>query len=113
MFSVLLIRLYSIRFILNNVFFLVFLIKFREANQIVFTFVATALKALFSIAKTNARLSGCKLYTGDIYFNFFTHIFSNCIQKSAPTEVSAPKNANPNCRQTKIKQSKGYSLHNH
>ena len=25
--------------------------------------------------------------------------------KSAPTEVSAPKNANPNCRQTNFKQS--------
>ena len=37
-------------------------------------------------------------------FLYPTKLFPPFKTKSAPTEVSAPKNANPNCRQTNFKQ---------
>ena len=52
-------------------------LKFGKTKQIVVTFVATTLKTLFSVAKTNVRLSGCQLYAGNIdYFllNVLAHI---------------------------------------
>jgi hypothetical protein len=50
---------------------------------------------LLSVAKTNVWLSRGKLYTGNIddLFGMFS-IYFLYILKSAPTEVSAPKNAN-------------------
>jgi hypothetical protein len=43
------------------------------------------------------------------FFHKFSLLFLYKI-KSAPTEVSAPKNANSNCRQTKLKKHKENSL---
>ena len=43
-------------------------IKFGETTQKAVAFVATAFKALLSVAKTNVRLSGCKFYAGNIYY---------------------------------------------
>ena len=44
----------------------------------------------------------------DNFFDF--HSFCSCIVKikSAATEVTAPKNANSDCRQTNFKQSKDF-----
>ena len=84
-------------------FFIVFWIKFRKTNKIVVTFIATTLKALFSVAKTNGRVSRREFYASNIdnlFWNILAHIFSYQHTKSAPTEVSALKNACPNCRQT-------------
>ena len=69
------------------------MIKFGKAKQITVTFVATTLKALLSVAKTNGRLSGRKLYTGNIYYTFsiLVHISPHQHIKSAPTEISAQK----------------------
>ena len=78
-------------------FAFVFGLKFRETKQIVVTFVATTLKTLLSVAKTNGRLAGSKLYSGNVYYPFLTLLFHHIPHqktKSAPTEVSAPKNAN-------------------
>ena len=53
-------------------------IKFGETKQIVVALVAATLEALLSVAKTNSRLSGHKLYTGnidDLFGNFVAHIF--------------------------------------
>ena len=84
-------------------FFIVFWIKFRKTNKIVVTFIATTFKTLLSVAKANGMLSWHKFYAGNVYYLFLiilAHIFSHQHIKSAPTEVSAPKNANSNCRQT-------------
>ena len=43
-----------------------FWIKFGKTKQIVVALVATTLKALLSVAKTNGRLAGYKFYTGNI-----------------------------------------------
>ena len=57
-FLVLFIQTSNINFILSNIFFFVFLIKFRKTKQIVVALIAATLKALLSVAKTNGRLSG-------------------------------------------------------
>ena len=54
----------------RNIFFFAFWIKFGETKQKVVALVATTLKALLSIAKTNGRFSGHKFYAGNID-NFF------------------------------------------
>ena len=70
------------------VFFFVFWIKFGEAKQIVVALVATTFKALLSVAKTNGRLSGRKLYAGNIdnlFWNILAHISPyQHIKKCAP-----------------------------
>jgi len=70
----------NIRFVIINIYFFVFLIKFRKTKQIVVALVATALKALLSVTKTALRISGRKLYVGNIYYFFyiFAHISSVC-----------------------------------
>ena len=55
----------------KQVLFFGFGIKFREAKQIVVTFVAATLIALLSVAKTYGRITGYKLCTGNIYYPFF------------------------------------------
>ncbi len=78
--------------------FLVFWIKFRKTKQIVVTFVATALKPLLSVAKTNVRLSGRKLYTGNIYYLLFkilTHKSPYQHTKRCATEATHPKKHKP------------------
>ena len=62
----------------SNISFFVFWIKFRKTKQIVVTFVATTLKVLLSVAKTNGRLSGRELYAGNIdylFWNIVVHIY--------------------------------------
>ena len=49
-----------------NIFFFDFYIKFGKTKQIIIALVATAFKALFSVAKASVRFSGCKLYAGNI-----------------------------------------------
>ena len=56
---------------------LFFGIKFGETTQKVIALVATTFKALLSVTKTNGRLSGHKLYTGNIcypFLNILAHI---------------------------------------
>ena len=65
-------------------------IKFRETKQIVVAFVATTLKALFSVAKTNGRLSGYKFYTDNIYYPFL-NILAHISPLSAYKKVRLPK----------------------
>ena len=87
----------TIIFTYSNIFFLAFWIEFGKTKQIVVTLVAATLKALLPISKTNDRLSGRKFYAGNIdnlFWNMLAHISSYQHTKSAPTEVSAPKNAN-------------------
>ena len=89
-------------FILNNIFFFVFWIKFRKTKQTVVTLVATTLKSLFSIAKTNGRFSGREFYTNNInnlFWNILAHISPINIQKVRQPK-SAHKNANSGRRQT-------------
>ena len=53
------------------------LFAFMKTKQIIVAFVATTLKPLLSVAKTNGRFSRSKLYTADIYYffqNIITHI---------------------------------------
>ena len=79
------------------VFPFAFGIKFGKTKQVVVTLVATTFKALFSVAKTNGRLSWREFYASNInnlFWNMLAHISSYQHTKSAPTEVSAPKNAN-------------------
>ena len=94
---------YQIQTLCSTIFSSFFRIKFGETKQIVITFVTTTLKALISVAKTNSRHSGREFHAGNIYnlfWNILAHISSYQHIKSAPTEVSAPKNAHSNCRQT-------------
>ena len=98
MFSVLFIRLSYINFILINISFFIFGIKFRKTKQIVVTFVATTLKALFSVAKTNSGFSGRKFYAGNIYYpflNILTHIFPYQHIKRCATEATHRKTQTP------------------
>ena len=73
-------------------------IKFRETKQIVVALVATTFKALLSVAKTNSRLSGRELYTGDIYHlfgNMFTHTFTSSAYKKVRPKRNALKKCLP------------------
>ena len=71
-------------------------IKFRETKQKIVAFIATAYKALLTIAKTNQRLSGRKLYTGNVYYFFwnFLHHIPLSAYKKVRNQSCAPKNAN-------------------
>ena len=60
------------------VFFFVVWIKFGETKQKVVALVATTLKALLSVSKTDGGLSGRDLYAGNIYdlsWNVIVHIY--------------------------------------
>ena len=73
-------------------------IKFGETKQIIVALVATTFKALFSVAKTNGRLSGRELYTGNIYHlfgNMFTHTFTSSAYKKVRPKRNAPKKCIP------------------
>ena len=80
----------TIVFTRSNIFF-AFKIKFGKTKQIVVTFIATTLKTLLSVTKTNSRLSRHKFYAGNIYYSFlniFAHTSPVNIQK-----VRQPKSA--------------------
>ena len=67
-------------------FLLVCGIKFGKAKQKVVALVATTLKTLISIAKTNGRIAGRKCYAGNInYFlwNVLVHISPEVNKKGA------------------------------
>ena len=67
--------LHTVRWQSKLIFFR-FPIKPGKTKQIVVALIATTRKALLSVAKTNVRLAGRKLYAGNIYNLFgFTHIF--------------------------------------
>ena len=71
-------------------------IKFRKTKQMVVTFVATALKALLSVAKTNGRLPGHKLYAGNIHYfllNVLAHISPYQHIKKVRNRSHAPEKA--------------------
>ena len=73
-------------------------LKFGKAKQIVVTFIATTFKALFSVAKTSIRLSGCKFYAGNIdYFllNVLTHTSPYQHIKKVRNRSRAPKKHKP------------------
>ena len=70
-------RLWNSGVLLGNLSLTAFFIEFRITKQIVVTFVATTLKALQSVPKTNGGVTGRKLYAGNIDFSFwnrFAHI---------------------------------------
>ena len=72
----------SIIFTFGSIFSFDLKIKFRKTKQKVITLVATTLKALFPVAKTNGAFSGCMLYAGNIdcpFRNILTHISPICI----------------------------------
>jgi hypothetical protein len=78
------------------IFFSVFWISFGKTKQIVIALVTTTFKIVLSVAQANVRLSGCEFYAGNIdnlFWDNLAHIFSYQHTKSAPTEASAPKNA--------------------
>ena len=86
------------RFVFSNIFFCILVIEFREAKQIIVTFIATTFKAMLSVTKTNSRLSGHKFYAGNIYYSFLNilaHIFPINIQKRCATEATHPKKHKP------------------
>ena len=71
-------------------------IEFGEAKQIIVALVATTFEALFSVAKTNSRLSGRELYTGNVYHlfgNMFTHTFTSSAFKKCAPKGTHRKNA--------------------
>ena len=69
---------YSIIFTFSNFFFFDLNIKFGKTKQKVITLVATTLKSLLAVTKTNGRFSLRKLNTCNVYtlfLNIFIHIF--------------------------------------
>ena len=84
----------------SNIFFFAFWIKFGKTKQIVVALVATTLKAQLSVAKTNIRLSGHKLYAGTIdypFLNILVHISPYQHIKKVRNRSHAPKNVAPCC----------------
>ena len=57
-------------------------IKFWSTKQQIITFIATTLKALLSVAKTNGRLARRKLYTCNIH-----HFFRNILFHISPISI--------------------------
>ena len=45
-------------------------VEISKTKQIVVALVATTLKALLAVAKTNGRLSGREFYAGNVYYFF-------------------------------------------
>ena len=80
--------------VVGNVSFFIYWIKFRKTKQVIVTLVATALKALLSVAKTNVRRSRRKFYAGDIdylFLNILTHISPYQHIKRCATEATHRK----------------------
>jgi hypothetical protein len=80
------------------VFFFVVWIKFGETKQKVVALVATTLKALLSVAKTDGGLSGRDLYAGNIYdlsWNIIVHIYLLSAYKKVRPKRNAPKKCIP------------------
>ena len=64
-------------FIFSYIFFFDLNIKFGKTKQKVITLVATTLKTLLAVTKTNGRVSRRKLNTGnvhDLFLNVLVHI---------------------------------------
>ena len=92
------VRLSTTNFLLDNRFFFAFWLKFRKTKQRVVTFIATALKTLLSVAKTNGRLSGRKFYAGNIvhfFWNILAHISPIHIQKVRQPKLPHRKTQTP------------------
>ena len=73
-------------------------IKFGETTQKVVALIATTFKDLFSVAKTNGRLSGRDFYAVNIYHlfgNVFTHTFTSSAHKKVRPKRNAPKKCIP------------------
>ena len=86
----------------SNIFF-AFWIKFGKTKQIIIALVSTTFKALLSVAETNGRLSGHKLYAGNIdylFLNIFSHVSPYQHIKKVRNRSHAPKNANSDCCHT-------------
>ena len=80
-----------------NIFF-AFWSKFGKAKQIVVARIATTLKALLSVAKTNGRLARREFYAGNIdyfFWNTFTHITPYWHIKRCATEATHRKTQTP------------------
>ena len=88
---------------LYQFFFYAFFLKFGKTKQIIIALIATALKTLLSVAKTNGRHSGRKLYAGNVYYPFLnTHISPYRNIKRCATEATHRKTQTPSCRQTNL-----------
>ena len=89
---------YTITITLNNALFFVLWSKFRITKQIVVTFVATTLKSLLSVSKTNDGFSRRKLYSSNIYYpfwNILAHISPYQHIKRCATEATHRKTQTP------------------
>ena len=75
---------------------LLFWIKFGKTKQKVVALVATTLKVLLSVAKTNGRLSGGEFYAGNIYY-LFENIFTHTVCASAYKKGAQPKPRTEKC----------------
>ena len=85
-------------FTYSNLFFFDFNIKFRKTIHEVITLVATTLKALLAVSKTNGRLSRREFYAGNVYYlflNILIHIFSYRHIKKVRNRSHAPKKHKP------------------
>jgi len=88
----------SLYFLLCESFFFVFFIEFGETKQEEIAFVATTLKALLSVAKTNGRFSGRQLDAGyirflflNVHINVFSHLYiKKCANRSQRTKTQIP-----------------------
>ena len=92
------IQLFNINFILRNISFFIFGVEISKTKQIVVALVATTLKALLAVAKTNGRLSGREFYAGNVYylfFNIFIHISPYWHIKKVRNRSHAPKKHKP------------------
>ncbi len=90
---------------------LLFGIKFGKTKQIIVALVATTFKASLSVAKTNIRLSGHKLYAGNIYHlfgNIFTHTFTLSAYKKCAPKGAHRKNASPSIVVTQMLSQRRY-----
>ena len=75
-------------------------IEFRKTKHVEITLIAAAFKAILTVPKANAGISGGKLYAGHIHFLLLLlllHSSSHSHTKKVRSRSYAPKNANSDC----------------
>jgi ABC-type transport system involved in cytochrome c biogenesis permease component len=83
------------------IFFFVISISFGKTKQKVIALVATAIKIMLAVAKTNVRLSGREFYAGNIdnlfWNNHTQNLLTNkkCANRSQRTKTQTPIVAKP------------------
>ena len=82
----------------GGLFYFIFRIILGKTKKIIVTFIATTLKTLLSVTKTNSRLSGHKFYAGNVYYlflNILAHISPTNIQKVRQPKLPHRKTQTP------------------